>query len=72
MRLGFLFSEVVLLLHFSGCYFIEINKIPSVLRIQILLHISFFNPKSEYLEYILKNEIPRYKFNMNPTEVSEG
>jgi hypothetical protein len=44
---------------------------PSMLCMQILRHISFFNPKSEYLEYTVKKEIQRYKSNTNPAEVSE-
>jgi hypothetical protein len=36
-----------------------------MLRIQILCHISFFNPKSEYLWYILEKEIPQYKHKLN-------
>jgi hypothetical protein len=40
-------------------------------RIQILRHIPFFMLTSEYLEYILKKEISRYKLKSNPTEVSE-
>jgi hypothetical protein len=63
--------EVVILLHFSG-FFTGIIKIPLMLRIKVLSHVLFSNPTSEYLEYILKKEIPRYKLNRNPTEVSEG
>jgi hypothetical protein len=66
------FSEVVLLLDFSGWYFTSYIKIPSKLRIQILRNILFFNPNSENLEYILLKEKTRYKLNRNPTEVSEG
>jgi hypothetical protein len=50
------FLGVVLLLHFSRCYFISIIKIPKILRIQILRHISFLNATSENLAYILKKE----------------
>jgi hypothetical protein len=49
----FRFSEVFLLLHFSGSYLFNITKIPSISRIQILRHIPFFKLTSEYLEYIL-------------------
>jgi hypothetical protein len=47
------FSEVILLLHFSGYYLFNIIQIPSISRIQILRHIPFFKLTSEYLEYIL-------------------
>jgi hypothetical protein len=59
-----LLVEVLLWIHFPGYYFMNIIKIPSMLRIQILHHISFFKLRSEYLEYILI-------LNKDPTEVSE-
>jgi hypothetical protein len=49
-----------------------IFKIPSILNNQNLRHISFFKLTIEYLENILKKEIPNYKLKRNPTEVSEG
>jgi hypothetical protein len=56
MRSEVRFSEVALLIHFSGYYLFNIIKIPSMSRIQILLHIPFFKLTSEYLEYILKKK----------------
>jgi hypothetical protein len=56
---------------FFGMSFFKIIKIASNLPIQILGHISFFKLTSEYLEYILKKEVPRYKLNRNPTEFSK-
>jgi hypothetical protein len=47
------FSEVLVLLYFSGYYLFNIIKIPSISWIQILRHIPFFMLTSEYLEYIL-------------------
>jgi hypothetical protein len=47
------FSEVLLLLYFSGYYLFNIIKIPSISRIPILRHIPLFMLMSEYLEYIL-------------------
>jgi hypothetical protein len=65
-------SEVLLLLHFLVCYFVGIIKIPSMLGIQILRNISFFKLTSEYLEYILRKELPEHKLKRDHTEVSEG
>jgi hypothetical protein len=42
------------------------------LRIQTLRHLLFFKLMPEYLEYILKKEVSRYKLNRNPTEDSKG
>jgi hypothetical protein len=56
---------------FTGSYFLKLSKFLQY-RIQILRLISFLKLTSEFLEYILKMEIPRYKLNRNLTEVSEG
>jgi hypothetical protein len=42
---------------FFWMLFISIIKIPLMLRMNNLSHILFFNPTSEYLEYIIKKEI---------------
>jgi hypothetical protein len=33
---------------------------------------SFFKPMSEYFEFILEKEIPRYKLSSDPTDISKG
>jgi hypothetical protein len=70
------FSEVFLLLHFSGCYLFNIIKIPSISRIQILCHVPFFVLTPEYLEYILyqqtKQELDQTRFTFVVTFVALG